>query len=169
MESQPVCQGALPASRPSGACQPEPAPLSLSSLPSSAPEPLLPGCLQPAPAHAGRVLPPCRGRQPGRAGEGRRIPDPPQDRPAGLLGLPEVAERQLHPPSTGTVPPGSESSPVRGHVRGRLEIQGEGGGNGPNQRHQAGRCQGHLGKRGIVGAWREEVTLEADEVDRAGS
>ena len=133
VESQPICQGALPASPPSGARQPEPAPLSLSSLPSSASEPLLPRCLQPAPAHAGGVLPPCRGRQPGRAGEGRQSRDPPQDRPAGLLGLPAVAERQLHPPSTGTVPPGSESSPVRGHVRGILKSKVREEGTGPNK------------------------------------
>lgn len=131
-------RGALLASLPSGARQPEPAPLTLSSLPSSAPEPLLPGCLQPTPAHASRVLPPCSGRQPGRTGEGRRGRDPPQDRPAGLLGLPAVTERQLHPPSTGTVPPGSESSPVRGHATGILKSKVREEGMGPNQRHQAG-------------------------------
>ena len=141
-----LVRGALPASLPSGAHKPEPAPLPLSSLPSSTPEPFLPGCLQPTPAHAGRVLPPCCGCQPGRAGEGRQSRDPPQDRPAGLLGLPAVAERQLHPPSTGTVPPGSQSSPVRGHARGILKSKVREEGMGPNQRHQAGRCQGHLGK-----------------------
>lgn len=130
--------------------QPEPASLTLSSLPSSAPEPLLPGCLQPTPAHAGRVLPPCRGRQPGRAGKGHQGRDPPQDCPAGFLGLPAVAERQLHPPSTGTVPPRSESSPVRGHARGILKSKVREEGTGPSQRHRAGWCQGHLAKWGVV-------------------
>ena len=78
-----------------------PLPLLLSSFPSCTPDSLLPGCLQPAPAHACGVLPPCCVCQPERAGEGGWRWDAPQDCPAGLLGIPAVAECQLHPPPAG--------------------------------------------------------------------